>query len=262
MSKDLEKEYRALVKSEAPDLWARIEAGLDEKEVFHKSGEENRNNKNNINKNNINKIKKFFPVKVWAATAAACVCVGLLIPLMRGGLMGGMKESQSQNNSPAPPQMAMDTAGYYSMYDDVVPNSIDAGFPESSSADAGSGLKSSTNNAVTTKQEDAAFDADNAMDGAAGDAAEQEAAVETDAFQAEVEILNAAENMDGSTVYTVYTAKVQSSENPDLKTGGEISIISADNAVLLEVGKTYKLALCGDGAGEEPVYGIAELLYE
>ena len=31
MSKDLEKEYRALVNSEAPDLWARIEVGLEEK---------------------------------------------------------------------------------------------------------------------------------------------------------------------------------------------------------------------------------------
>lgn len=33
MSKDLEKEYRALVNSKAPDLWARIEAGLEEKTV-------------------------------------------------------------------------------------------------------------------------------------------------------------------------------------------------------------------------------------
>lgn len=33
MSKDLEKEYRALVNSEAPDLWARIEVGLEEKTV-------------------------------------------------------------------------------------------------------------------------------------------------------------------------------------------------------------------------------------
>lgn len=31
MSKDLEKEYRALMDSEAPDLWARIESGLQEK---------------------------------------------------------------------------------------------------------------------------------------------------------------------------------------------------------------------------------------
>lgn len=31
MSKDLEKEYKALVDSEAPDLWARIGAGLEEK---------------------------------------------------------------------------------------------------------------------------------------------------------------------------------------------------------------------------------------
>lgn len=31
MSRDLEREYRAFVDSEVPDLWARIESGLEEK---------------------------------------------------------------------------------------------------------------------------------------------------------------------------------------------------------------------------------------
>ena len=31
MSRDLEREYRGLVNSEVPDLWTRIEAGLEEK---------------------------------------------------------------------------------------------------------------------------------------------------------------------------------------------------------------------------------------
>lgn len=67
MSKDLEKEYRALVNSEAPDLWARIEVGLEEKTV--RSHPEK-------------SIKRKWHFKMWAGLAAACVCVALSIPVI------------------------------------------------------------------------------------------------------------------------------------------------------------------------------------
>ena len=54
MSKDLEKEYKALMDSEAPNLWARIEAGLEEKEK--PAG------------------RKWYRIKLWAGLAAACAC--------------------------------------------------------------------------------------------------------------------------------------------------------------------------------------------
>ena len=65
MSKDLEKEYRALVNSEAPDLWARIEVGLEEKTV--------RSHREKF-------IKKKWHFKMWAGLAAVCVCVALGLP--------------------------------------------------------------------------------------------------------------------------------------------------------------------------------------
>ncbi len=67
MSKDLEKEYRALVNSEAPDLWARIEVGLEEKTV--------RSHREKF-------IKKKWHFKMWAGLAAACVCVALSLPVI------------------------------------------------------------------------------------------------------------------------------------------------------------------------------------
>ena len=67
MSKDLEKEYKALVDSEAPDLWARIGAGLEEK-AAHSHREE--------------LTKKKWHYKIWAGFAAACVCVALSVPVI------------------------------------------------------------------------------------------------------------------------------------------------------------------------------------
>lgn len=66
MSKDLEKEYKALMNSEVPDLWARIEAGIDEKNVFTKQG----------------KAPKRFRYGVWGTVAAACLCVAVAVPVM------------------------------------------------------------------------------------------------------------------------------------------------------------------------------------
>ena len=66
MSKDLEKEYRALMDSEAPNLWARIEAGLEEKEK--PAG------------------RKWHRIKLWAGLAAACACAAVCIPVMKSCL--------------------------------------------------------------------------------------------------------------------------------------------------------------------------------
>ena len=66
MSKDLEKEYRALMDSEAPNLWARIEAGLEEKEK--PAG------------------RKRHRIKLWAGLAAACACAAVCIPVMKSCL--------------------------------------------------------------------------------------------------------------------------------------------------------------------------------
>lgn len=66
MSKDLEKEYKELIDSDAPDLWTRIEAGIDEKNV---SGYKK-------------KALKRFHYGVWGTALAACLCVAVAVPVM------------------------------------------------------------------------------------------------------------------------------------------------------------------------------------
>lgn len=71
MSKQLEKEYRSLMKEDAPDLWDRIEAGLEPKQrPVHKTGF----------------WKKY---RTWGAVAAACVCLMLAVPVMQRQMAGG-----------------------------------------------------------------------------------------------------------------------------------------------------------------------------
>ena len=69
MSKNLEKEYKELMKEEMPDLWGRIEAGLEPKQT-------------GIKKRNL--WKKYGP---WGM-AAACLCLAVMVPFM-------FKEDQS-----------------------------------------------------------------------------------------------------------------------------------------------------------------------
>lgn len=65
MSKQLEKEYRSLMEEDAPDLWGRIEAGLEpKKQPVHKTGF----------------WRKY---RAWGAVAAACVCLMLAVPVMQ-----------------------------------------------------------------------------------------------------------------------------------------------------------------------------------
>ena len=93
MSKDLEREYRALVNSEAPDLWARIEAGLEEKKAADLYSV-------SIDRNQERNQKKRVDFKMWAGLAAACACVALIVPAMaRMMIMGGSGSAQSNSMS-------------------------------------------------------------------------------------------------------------------------------------------------------------------
>lgn len=110
MSRDLEREYRALVNSEAPDLWARIEAGLEDKKMAPETAgtaasdlhitdfsmPDAQREQPRIRKANF---------RVWAGIAAACACVALVVPAM---LRAGMSKGGSYSNSA--PNFAADTA--------------------------------------------------------------------------------------------------------------------------------------------------------
>ncbi|MBD5554610.1 MAG: hypothetical protein HDQ95_04475 [Roseburia sp.] len=65
MSKQLEKEYRSLMKEDAPDLWGRIEAGLEPK------------------KQPVQKMGFWRKYRTWGTVVAACVCLMVAVPVMQ-----------------------------------------------------------------------------------------------------------------------------------------------------------------------------------
>ena len=64
MNKNLEKEYKELMTGNVPDLWERIEAGLESKEPTAK--------KENL-------WKKY---RMWGLAVAACLCMMVTVPIM------------------------------------------------------------------------------------------------------------------------------------------------------------------------------------
>lgn len=227
MSKDLEKEYRALVNCETPDLWARIEAGLDDKDS---SGIACETRKKNV-----------FSIKVWATVAAACVCVGVIIPVMKTHL-GGMEGIQ--NDTAAPPEYAADKADGYAPEEHLMAD-INQAAPRDESG-AGVSMDSAAEDAVVTA--DAAYDkggmAENAMEAV------------PEIFSAKVEIVdvNAAESG------ILYTARVVESEDSELQDKSAISIMAfapENEEERLEKGSVYDLLLQKEDA-ETLTYSIVK----
>lgn len=64
MNKDLEKEYKKLMTESTPDLWERIEAGLEPKELTAEKG---------------NPWRRY---RTWGLAAAACLCIMVTVPVM------------------------------------------------------------------------------------------------------------------------------------------------------------------------------------
>lgn len=90
MSRNLEKEYKELIKEEMPDLWGRIEAGLEPKQA-------------GIKKRNL--WKKYGP---WGmAAAAAGLCLAVTVPFLFGGIQS--EQSNFWNVADAPGN----TSSYY-----------------------------------------------------------------------------------------------------------------------------------------------------
>lgn len=250
MSRDLEREYRALVNSEVPDLWARIEAGLEDKKTAPETAAsdlhitdfpmtDTQNEQPRIRKANF---------RVWAGIAAACACVVLIVPAM---LRAGMSKGGSYSNSA--PNFAADTA--------------------SPAADSGGGAEDNAgreemayeygNEKSDFLQGNAQTTADSDMNSAADGAQVMEEAAaaeepESYSFHATVEILGTDLRMDSG---VLYTAKVLSSDNSAIAADSEIRIfssaVSAEGMTRLEVSQTYDLVLCEDRSGEtgqEPTY--------
>ena len=116
MSKDLEKEYKALMNSDVPDLWARIEAGLDEKNGSNNIQHFDHRTQNEKGKRN---TKKTFRFRVWGTVAAACLCVAVAVPVMMQVTKGGT------SNMKAAPEMAAESLDTGYAQDDAAVKSAD-----------------------------------------------------------------------------------------------------------------------------------------
>lgn len=110
MSKNLETEYKNLINTDIPDLWARIEAALPEKNIQNGNATvTSGDNLINYSTGNVNSVedpvqfrhikksyndqlsgksanpkkkRKKFNYALWSGVAVACIAVGILIPVL------------------------------------------------------------------------------------------------------------------------------------------------------------------------------------
>lgn len=247
MSKDLEREYRALANSEAPDLWARIEAGLEENKAadLYSVSMERYQERNQ---------KKRVDFKMWAGLAAACACVALIVPAMaRMMIMGGsgspQSNSMSSNYSPAQHE-TYDSTGQ------KAETAYENGMYNGAASD-----DASINNTTTSEGMNAASDSSAYIDNAA---ALEEVAEEAYSFRATVEVLDIDDYTDGG---VLYTAKVIASEESELQVDSEVKILSpklaTESVTALEESHVYELVLYEDYSGsfeQEMTYILQDVL--
>ena len=227
MSKDLEKEYRALMDSEAPNLWARIEAGLEEKEK--PAG------------------RKWHRIKLWAGLAAACACAAVCIPVMKSclPLSGGAAYTAepARNDTVSmecvPQAAALTAEGAESAAEAVQENSVRA---------------AAENGEDTCMLEDSDAVLSGATDNGAG------AVRANNSFVVTAEILDIDLRLNSG---IVYLAKVVSSEDEAVQAGSEIKIfrsaLAAEDMITLEQSQTYELTLMKEavqGEEEGPSYTL------
>lgn len=229
MSKDLEKEYRALVNSKAPDLWARIEVGLEEKTgpSHHKK-----------------LAKKKWHFKMWVGFAAACICVVLCIPVITRHFSSS--DSNLRDNNTVSMECAPEVAEYRvaevadeaALEEGVYPAAMNEEY-DSVGRDSNAVVSGGTGN-----------------NGVNMEAAEQE----NGSFTVTAEVVDIDVRRDSGIVYTI---NIIASENTDIQTGSTIKIFSSalttEGVITLEKAQSYQLTLVNDtlhSAKEEVIYTL------
>ena len=101
MNKDLEKEYKELMTEDVPDLWGRIEAGLEPKKSAAK----------------VNFWRKY---RTLGMAAAACLCLAVVAPMVYSGVSGdsaSKSDSVGDSGGAAYAPSIMDNASDGGMYE-------------------------------------------------------------------------------------------------------------------------------------------------
>lgn len=134
MNKDLEKEYKELMQKDAPDLWGRIEAGLEPKEP--------------VVRNKVNFWRKY---RTWGAAAAACLCLIITVPVLLQGFFNG--EEMSAHNKGANFSPAMDDERPHGNLFDLNKTDEWSESPKGEHYDQSGGMSSESHNSVDTDSE-------------------------------------------------------------------------------------------------------------
>lgn len=98
MSENLEQEYKQLMSEEIPDLWDRIEAGLEPKQPTAE------------------KMSLWRKYRAWGTAAAACLCLMIIVPVIYGkyareNFTGGSTNS-ADNGAVAGDSLAQNSYSY------------------------------------------------------------------------------------------------------------------------------------------------------
>lgn len=277
MSKRLENEYKTLMNNNVPDLWARIESGLDPKEGAPKqTGQGDFFRMRDTAAGQPGKRRRRIRYRIWGTAAAACICALVAIPAW---LMHGTKKAE--HNSAADYSAADNSAADYAAADTASAKSADtAALEEGFTGGDASDIQAAPNNAATenglmysasdTTCEAAAAEPEESARGDASsgsvstqknadqDSITEDATVKQEALEEAAAAESAGisdfageemtadvtiRSIEASSQQVIYTARVEAAADEAL-VGTEIEIYAgADTQERLEKGVQYRLEL-------------------
>lgn len=254
MSKDFEKAYRELAKSEAPDLWDRIESGISQRSTQGQAREE-KEKETAHKKQKKHSGKILYGIYRYSPMAAAVICAIIMIPIFINGdkpapslkaEMEEIAESEAADLAAGPQEegIAQADADAGAVQDSAeqeraVQDRALAGGAVQESAEEESGVQKS---AVAESTADDCAQSRKAKSALSDTPRDPEAISRVVVEVTESRDVSAQENAQEAG--TVYTALVERDPEGILAAGEEIAIfIPASSSVSLAVGEVFELDL-------------------
>ncbi len=260
MSKVLEEEYRQLAESDIPDLWNRIEAGLNTQSIeaapdSRSSETVNRNDPARRNRSDVspaqrNRVMPRRSLRKYAGIVAACICAAIIIPAaLNRGKINEMSMMPDAEAPAAEAEMAEAPAAEAEMAEAAAEDSSTGGSaPESQLPQVGTG--DSSREIIADEKSDAVMpEADSQTDGMesneyrTSEDQKDYSGLLTDGQTVKgVSLTVTAWEIDGTV--TVYYAVIQEDPNKLFEKGDTISFIK-NSAVVndISVGEYYQVTL-------------------